>query len=78
MPPITFSCQTALAVIHGSVGGAEFYEKRNCQPAGLCRFALDAWLAAAQQAQKALNRALCRVMGSSTIQPKEDIHHGKS
>lgn len=69
MSPTNFSCQTVLAVIHGSVGGAELYEKLHCQPAGLCRFALDAWLAAAQQVQKTLNRALCRVKGSSTIQP---------
>ncbi|MDQ3060382.1 MAG: hypothetical protein M3R45_12840 [Pseudomonadota bacterium] len=57
---------------------AELYENVNYQYAGLCRSALDASLAAEQLAKQALDRAMHRPMGPSTIQPKENPNHGKS
>lgn len=48
------------------------------QHAPLCCCALDALLAAQQQAKQALDRTTHRAMGRSTIQPKEDPNHGKS
>lgn len=57
---------------------AELYENVNYQHAGLCRSALDASLAAEQQAQQVLDQAMSRASNRSTIQPKEDPNHGKS
>ena len=57
---------------------AELYENVNYQYAGLCRSALDASLAAEQQAKEFINRAMHRGMGNLTILPKEDPNHGKS
>lgn len=57
---------------------AELYENVNYQYAGLCRSALDASLAAEQQAKQVLDQAMSRARNRSTIQPKEDPNHGKS
>ncbi len=66
------------ALLDTHPAAAELYENVNYQYAGLCRSALDASLAAEQQAKEVLDRAMRRVMGRSTIQPKEDPNHGKS
>ena len=59
-------------------GGAGLYENLNYQDAGLCCCALDASLAAEQQATQVLEQAMSRARNRSTIQPKEDPNHGKS
>lgn len=60
------------------LAAAELYANVNYQHAGLCRSALDASLAAQQQAKQVLDQAMSRVRSRSTIQPKEDPNHGKS
>ena len=57
---------------------AELYENVNYQYAGLCRSALDASLAAEQQAKEVLARVMRPAASRSTMQPKEDPNHGKS
>ena len=70
---------TALrALLDTHPAAAELYENVNYQYAGLCRSALDASLAAERQAKEALDRAMRRTPGRSTIQPREDPDHGKS
>ena len=70
---------TALrALLDSHPAAAELYENVNYQYAGLCRSALDASLAAEQQAKEALSRAMRPAQDRSTTQPKEDPDHGKS
>ena len=70
---------TALrALLDSHPAAAELYENVNYQYAGLCRSALDASLAAEQQAKEVLSKAMRRATDRSTMQPKEDPNHGKS
>ena len=70
---------TALrALLDTHPAAAELYENVNYQYAGLCRSALDASLAAEQQAKEVLSKAMRRATGHPTMQPKEDPDHGKS
>jgi len=70
---------TALAALLDShPAAAELYENVNYQYAGLCRSALDASLAAEQQAKQALDRAMHRPVNRSNTPSKEDPTHGKS
>ncbi len=70
---------TALgALLDTHPAAAELYENVNYQYAGLCRSALDASLAAEQQAKEVLDRAMRRAMNRPNTQPKEDPTHGKS
>ena len=62
------------ALLDTHPAAAELYENVNYQYAGLCRSALDASLAAEQQAKEAIEKA----MKPSTPQTKEDPNHGKS
>ena len=62
------------ALLDTHPAAAELYENVNYQYAGLCRSALDASLAAEQQARAAIAQAMNR----SNTQPKEDPNHGKS
>ena len=62
------------ALLDTHPAAAELYENVNYQYAGLCRSALDASLAAEQQAKLAIDKAMNR----PNPQPKEDPHHGKS
>jgi len=66
------------ALLDTHPAAAELYENVNYQYAGLCRSALDASLAAEQQAKEALNRAMGKAMNPANPQPKEDPNHGKS
>ncbi|EJL83080.1 hypothetical protein PMI15_02801 [Polaromonas sp. CF318] len=66
------------ALLDTHPAAAELYENVNYQYAGLCRSALDASLAAEQQAKEALNRAMGKAVNPSNPQPKEDPNHGKS
>lgn len=70
---------TALrALLDSHPAAAELYENVNYQYAGLCRSALDASLAAEQQAKEALSRAMRPAQDRFTTQPKEDPDYGKS
>ena len=70
---------TALgALLDSHPAAAELYENVNYQHAGLCRSALDASLAAEQQAKEVLDRAMRRAMNRSNPSHKEDSTHGKS
>ena len=70
---------TALrALLDSHPAAAELYENVNYQYAGLCRSALDASLAAEQQAKEVLSKAMRQATDRSTKQPKEDPNHGKS
>ena len=70
---------TALrALLDSHPAAAELYENVNYQYAGLCRSALDASLAAEQQAKEVLSKAMRRATDRSTMQPKEDPNNGKS
>jgi hypothetical protein len=62
------------ALLDTHPAAAELYENVNYQYAGLCRSALDASLAAEQQAKAAIDKAMNR----PNPQPKEDPNHGKS
>jgi len=66
------------ALLDTHPAAAELYENVNYQYAGLCRSALDASLAAEQQAKEALNRAMGKAVNPSKPQTKEDPNHGKS
>ena len=66
------------ALLDTHPAAAELYENVNYQYAGLCRSALDASLAAEQQAKELMNRAMHRGISNSTTPPKEDPNHGKS
>lgn len=66
------------ALLDTHPAAAELYENVNYQYAGLCRSALDASLAAEQQAKAALNRAMGKAMNPQKPQLKEDPNHGKS
>ena len=57
---------------------AELYENANYQHAGLCRSALDASLAAEQQARTIIALAMRRAAPPSNLQPRKDTDHGKS
>ncbi len=57
---------------------AELYENANYQHAGLCRSALDASLAAEQQARTIIALAMCRAASLLNLQPRKDTDHGKS
>lgn len=70
---------TALgALLDSHPAAAELYENVNYQYAGLCRSALDASLAAEQQAKQVLDRAMRRPMDPSNPSNQEDPTHGKS
>lgn len=70
---------TALgALLDSHPAAAELYENVYYQHAGLCRSALDASLAAEQQAKEVLDRAMRRAMDRSNPPHKEDPTHGKS
>ena len=62
------------ALLDTHPAAAELYENVNYQYAGLCRSALDASLAAEQEAKEVMARAMNR----SNTSPKEDPTHGKS
>ena len=66
------------ALLDSHPAAAELYENVNYQHAGLCRSALDASLAAEQQAKEVLDRAMRRAMNRSNPSHKEDPTHGKS
>ena len=66
------------ALLDSHPAAAELYENVNYQHAGLCRSALDASLAAEQQAKEVLDRAMRRAMDRSNPPHKEDPTHGKS
>ncbi len=66
------------ALLDTHPAAAELYENVNYQYAGLCRSALDASLAAEQQAKEALARAMRTAANPHNPQLKEDPNHGKS
>ncbi|SFC67124.1 hypothetical protein SAMN05216344_12917 [Polaromonas sp. OV174] len=66
------------ALLDSHPAAAELYENVNYQYAGLCRSALDASLAAEQQAKEILDRAMSLAKNRSINQTKEDPNHGKS
>ena len=66
------------ALLDSHPAAAELYENVYYQHAGLCRSALDASLAAEQQAKEVLDRAMRRAMDRSNPPHKEDPTHGKS
>jgi len=66
------------ALLDTHPAAAELYENVNYQYAGLCRSALDASLAAEQEAKEALSRAMGKAVKPSNPQTKEDPNHGKS
>ena len=66
------------ALLDTHPAAAELYENVNYRNAGLCRSALDASVAAENQALKAIQRAMSRPLHQPTTQPKEEPNHGKS
>ena len=66
------------ALLDSHPAAAELYENVCYPHAGLCRSALDASLASAQQTKEVLGRAMRTVKNCSNPFNKEDFNHGKS